>query len=331
VIGLWLAEGDSKSKHEITITNNCFELIIQSYNILRKLFKSNNFRLYIYSPNSGLVPVKKIPNIRIREYVDKRASKPYYIIRIANVAFVKKWKGYVSKAIKTEKFYGDILRGFFAGEGNVKEGTHSNRTLRIAQKNQIEIVDKILEKYKIEYTFRPSERAYVIFGRLNWEKMAKIKVADLHPDKKRKFWKIFKSYKEWHYKKNYIRDSLLYQLDEPKTSLQISKYYKRKHCRITEVLCYLKKENKVRFFKVGSTCFWVKSNAKLIVISKRKKSILELLQTPKRNYEIARILKIDPKSTLNRLNEMRKLRLVDRRNDYNWYLIPNDKEVKVLE
>ena len=33
-VGLWLAEGDSKTKSEVTFTNNCFELIIHFHKVV---------------------------------------------------------------------------------------------------------------------------------------------------------------------------------------------------------------------------------------------------------------------------------------------------------
>ncbi len=71
LVGLWLAEGDSKSANEITITNNCFLLIQSSYRVLKHIFNAENFRLYIYLPEKEYMLHENLPKINIRKYVDK--------------------------------------------------------------------------------------------------------------------------------------------------------------------------------------------------------------------------------------------------------------------
>ncbi|MEK6981833.1 MAG: hypothetical protein AABX38_02780 [Candidatus Micrarchaeota archaeon] len=329
--GLWIAEGDDKTKWEITITNNSLELIKFSYNVLKRLFRPKNFRIYIYLPEKSWVIKERLPKAILKYYMDQRANKPYFILRFANVIKVKEWKQMVQKICSNERYYSDILRGFFAGEGNIKTGTHSDRTLRMAQKEPIPVINKILEHFQIEWKFSNRERSYVIVGRNNWKKLADIRIADMHPIKKQKFWEVYDGYKQWHYKKHYIRDNIETLLITPLTSSELAIKFNRDHSRLTEILCELKKKNKVQMFKVRSKIYWLSINSKIIPISKRKRSILDTINVkPKRTYEIAHELGIDQKGALRRLRELEKLQLVYR-EDYFWSKLPIQKEVLVYE
>lgn len=328
--GLWLAEGDDKTAYEITITNNCFELIDFSYRTLKQLFKAENYRIYVYLPDKDYPLKENLPDVTVKKYTDKRARTPYFILRLANVKIVKEWKNQVDYICSKKKFYASILRGFFAGEGNIKTGSHKNRTIRIAQKERIEIIDRILDYFEIEWKFSKEGRSYEIVGRKNWEKLVKIKIADLHPDKKKKFWRTYESYTQWHYKKHHIRDKILTYLNEPKTSLELAENFKRSQARIQDVLTELKKENKIKNYRVRSRDYWLKKDSKFIPVSKRKKTILDYLKNPKRTYQISNALKIDKKATLRRLRELNNLGLV-KRDNYYWYKTPTSSEVMVCE
>lgn len=330
LVGLWLAEGDNKTNREITITNNVFDLILFSYKTLKKLFRAENYRIYIYLPSENYLLKEKLPKVAIRKYVDKRARKPYFILRLANVEIVKKWKRIVSEVCSQEKLYAPIVRGFFAGEGNIKTGSHKNRTIRIAQKERMELIDKILDYFEIEWKFSKNERSYEIIGRKNWEKLAEIKIADLHSEKKIRFWNAYNSYMQWHYKKHHIRNNILCYLDKPKTSLELAEQFDRSQARLQDILIDLKKEGKIRNFQVRSKNYWLKNDSKIIPISKRKKTILDCLSIPRRTCEITGILKIDEKGTLRRLRELNNLGLVSR-NNYHWYKLPIDYEVMICE
>jgi len=133
-IGLWLAEGDTKTKKEITFTNNQFDLIELFHKTLTLLFDDfeYNTRLYVYMPTKNKV-YKKINVNTLRKYIDKRANKPYYIWRLASIKIHNIWVKKVEEFKLNTNFYVPLLRGFFAGEGNIKTGSHGNRTLRIAQ------------------------------------------------------------------------------------------------------------------------------------------------------------------------------------------------------
>ena len=330
LVGLWVAEGDDRSKNEITITNNSFELIEFSYNILYKLFKAENYRLYVYLPDKNQKVNINLPIRNIRYYLDIRANKPYFILRIANVKFMKEWRKLVGEICIGKGFYAAILRGFFAGEGNIKTGSHSDRTLRIAQKEPIELINQILKYFNIEFRFSKRGRSYEIFGRKNWEKLADINIADLHPIKKKKFWEVYSSYKQWHYEKHHIRNTILNYLNKPRTSSEIAKKFNRSQSRIQSILTKLKREGGIKNFRVRSRDYWLSVNSRIIPISGTKMKIMNLLDKPKKIYEIANNLQIDEKSVSRRLNELKELGLVDREG-YGWNKNTNNMEVLVCD
>ena len=162
-IGLWLAEGDKRCNNEINFSNNCFNLIKQFHKVIILLFKKYKFniRIYIYTKYGEKVdiPIKKC---KINRYIDKQATRPYFIWRLASVELNKKWKKIVKEISGNKKYYADFLRGFFAGEGNIKTGSHNNRTIRISQGKPLELIESILKHFKIDYKYSPRERSYVI-------------------------------------------------------------------------------------------------------------------------------------------------------------------------
>ncbi len=325
-VGLWIAEGDDKTEREITFTNNCEPLIKLFYSVISRIFPKGKFRLYVYSPESK-------GNLRLRKcrtlfYTDMRANKPYYILRYANTVDVIKWKKIVSKISKERKHFPDILRGFFAGEGNIKTGTHANRTIRIAQKEPLGIIDKILQSLDIKYRFFISERSYTITGWKNWEKFYNYKIYTLHPEKKKKFIQAWKSYKEIHYPNNFIRYNILRYLSTPKTSNELALIFNRKQARLQDVLSELKIEGKIINYKCRSLDYWVKSDSNMIVISDRKDQILKILKNPLNTADIAGKNNIDWKAAKRRLIELQKLGLI-KQEDYLWMRIPTRKEVIV--
>jgi len=328
-VGLWLAEGDNKTEAEITFTNNSLKLVKYFYRNIKNLFNADNFRLYAYYPSRDH-PLKlgfKVKTIKF--YVDKRANKPYFIIRIASKDIVRKWKKLVQVVESDKTSHNYILRGFFAGEGNIKTGKHFNRTLRISQRNRILIIDNILNNLGVNFTFSRRERAYVITGRSNWEKLAKIGVADLNPIKKEKFWGTYNSFVEWHYPRHYIKSNILSYIETPKTSSQLSIEFKRGRSQIQHILKKLKSEGKVKNFRVGSIDYWVKTESNTILISRRKKEILDFLSNPRKTSDVSYKMKICWKAAYRRLKELERLNLVSNKN-YLWYKIPTSKEVKII-
>ncbi|MBD3398294.1 hypothetical protein GF412_03765 [Candidatus Micrarchaeota archaeon] len=332
VVGLWLAEGWRNSRYEITITNNCLELIKGSYQVLGGLFEGGNFRAYAYLPSKGYGLKETLPVARVRKYVDSRARKPYYILRLGSVEATTKWKKLVVQTCQGEENYADILRGFFAGEGNIKTGSHSNRAVRIAQKEPSELIDLILSHFEIEKRFEKRGRSYAIVGRRDWEKLAKIRIADLHPDKKKKFWNAYQSYSQWHYKKHHIHNNILECLNRPKTSKELAEEFGRSQARLQDILMPLKTQGVLMCYKLGAgkPHYWVRVDSRQIPISARKKKILDSLVVPKRALEIALDIGVNRKILRDHLQTLERLSFIRREGKY-WVKLETNKEVIVID
>jgi hypothetical protein len=333
-IGLWLAEGDNKTKYEITFTNNEFYLIKYFHETLSKLFKIENLkiRIYIYTPSKlkHKIPIK---NIRINNYIDTRANKPYFIWRFASVNSVSIWKNKVKKILENKEFYPDILRGFFAGEGSISYSKDKKRMLRISQSKRVNFIERVLEDLQINYNFSTHHReGYVISRRGNLEKLEEIKIADLHPIKRKKFQKMMKEYKQRHYEKYFLKKNLIKHLNKKYyTAKQLANYFKRSPARVSEVLVELKKENKLKFFKIKSECYWINYNINCVIISKIKMNYIKLLeQKSQKTKELSIKLKVCQRTAKNRLKELERLKLVKRNPNKIWELKKTNKEVIVL-
>ena len=329
-VGLWLAEGDNKCHNEITFTNNEFGLIQFFHKNILNLFSKYDFRtrLYIYSPNKQIVKTN-LKVDKINNYIDKRANKPYYIWRLASVNLNKQWKEIVGEYKTNPHFYSDILRGFFAGEGNIKAGSHNNRTIRIAQKKYL-FLEKILSYFDIEFTYRIRERAYCITGKPNWDKLAEIKIANLHQLKKQKFWEVYNSFKEEHYKTGFLKSAVSKTLINPITTRNLSQKFSRSLARIQEILIGLKKQGNAFNFRIGNVDYWTK-NPNDLLISKLKKSYLSLLNSPKSTTELAKKFKVCFKSSYNRLKELEKLGLTERLENKKWIKKQTKKKILVIQ
>ena len=162
-----------------------------------------------------------------------------------------------------------------------------------------------------------------------WDIFAKLKLADLHPDKKRKFWEVYGHFKEEHYETNYLIKKVLLILNEPKTSKQLAKIFSRSQARIIDVLVELKKQNKIRNFRVKSIDYWT-NDFNLLIISKLKNEYLLSLDRPKQTSEFAKKFKVCWKSSFKRLKELEKLNLVKRREDGKWIKVPTKKKIAAI-
>lgn len=330
-VGLWLAEGDTKTKSEITFTNNCSTLVEFFAKTIQQIFKNYDFRPRVYVYSAELEKIKLNFICKINYYNDQRARKPYFIYRVGSVNLNSIWKNTVRETEINKKFYKYILRGFFAGEGNLKDGSHHNRTVRIAQGKPNKLMEQILALYKITYQYKQNERAYVITGKWNWDKLAKIKIADLHPIKKEKFWKIYNSYIEEHFPAHYIKEKMLKLMDKPYTSLELSKSFKRSPARIYDILSILKKQNILQLFKVRSKSYWIKTDQNKIIISSIKDKYLKSLEKEEKTTgDLAREIGVCWKSAYNRLRELEKLCLASKNSNGLWKIITTTKEVIVL-
>jgi len=329
-VGLWLAEGDSKSRREITFTNNCWGLVDLFYKTINRVFRDYTYnpRIYVYSKNKDKI---KIPykNCVVKYYIHKRATKPFFILRFASVNMVKKWKEISRKNLNHKKNNIYILRGFFAGEGNLHSGSHNTRIIRISQKEQKKFIDKILNDLNLKYSFDSKKRNYIIYGKPNWDIFAKFKIANLHPVKQQKFWKLYNSFKEEHYPANYLIKEVYSTLNKPTTTRELSKKFNRSFARIQDVLILLKKQGKILNFRVGSIDYWI-NDKDILIISKLKNDYLLFLNTPKQISECAKHFKVCWKSSFRRLKELEKLNLIRRKNNEQWMKIPTKKNILAL-
>lgn len=107
-VGLWLAEGDSKTNQEITFTNNSIELILFFHETIMKFYTGKNKpRIYVYSPSFRKI-FHSIGNLKIRYYYDRRANRTYYIYRLADVNFLKRWH----KIVNRQKIIANFIQKF---------------------------------------------------------------------------------------------------------------------------------------------------------------------------------------------------------------------------
>ncbi len=330
-VGLWLAEGDKKTKSEITFTNNCIPLIELFGLTIKQTFKryTINPRAYVYSANNEQIHVSL--NCRIKYYTDIRANKPYVLYRLSSVKILEEWKKLVTLVKNEEKFYKYILRGFFAGEGNIKSGSHGNRTIRIAQGKRDDFIEQILNYLDIKYNYSPRGRSYIITGKWNWGKFAKMKIHELHPEKRDKFDRVFNSYKEGHYPDNFIKNELGELLEKPYTTNQISKIFKRAPARIQDILIPLKEKGLVKNFRVKIKSYWINTNQNKIIISKIKEKYLSSLNKKGKTVsELSKEMNVCWKPSYRRLLELQKLDLVVKDTAGIWTVLDYKKEVVVL-
>jgi len=329
-VGLWLAEGDNKSKSEITLTNNYPKIIVFFHNVINNLIVSQNLpRVYVYSSSEDQKPCLSI-DVEHKYYIDKRANKPYFIYRIADVQNVKKWHEIIEKFKQKTEFYSFILQGFFAGEGNVKFIKKSrSRIIRISQGKQNSFLEKVLRYCDIKFKYSRKERTYVMTGRTTLERLCQLNISSLHGIKKRKLKNMMRTYKQYHYPRDFLKKKLYNYLKSTYTSSQLAEIFKRSHARITKILINLKKEGKIKNFRVRSKSYWIRLDKNTIIISKRKQEILNFLIIPKYTFEIANHLNVNWKAAYRRLKELEKLKLV-KFNDDLWYKIKTSKEVKII-
>jgi hypothetical protein len=328
--GLWLAEGSTTSDREITFTNNCLELVDLFKRTINELFKNEKYnqRIYAYSKTGEKVDLP-YKDCLIKYYIHKRATKPFFIFRVASVKLMREWNQIVKKMLNNKELYPDILRGFFAGEGNIHTGKRSVRVLRISQGGQKDFIDNLLKEFEIKFRFEKGNRNYVLSGKSNWDIFAKFNLADLHPIKKEKFWRIYGEFKEEHYEKNYLSKNLFSALDKTYTARQLSKIFNRSMARIQDVLIELKKQGKINNFRVRSTDYWT-NNLDSVIISKLKNQYLSFLDCPKETSEFAKYFKVNWKSSFRRLKELEALGLVNQKEGKKWIKMPPQKKIQVI-
>ena len=305
-IGLWIAEGDSKTSSEITFTNNSLELVLFFREIISKVYSGlNEPRLYVYSSN-GIKYFSEMKGFKkINYYKDERTNRPYYIYRLADVSFVKEWKVIVSKIINNEKYYSELLAGIFAGEGNIKHdvNNHNSRHVCISSKDKEtnRLIKKILNIMEIPIKY-DDNRCYWIHGR-HLEKLDLENICILHPEKSHKFKKMIQSVKEMHYSPLEFKTIILKEMTEPKTTKELSKKFNRTELRVTEVLQELKKENKIDYIKSFRKVSWMKVGLKNKILIDKKIKILNSLEKNKSFTSIGKVINLSRKTIKKELEK----------------------------
>jgi len=205
---------------------------------------------------------------------------------------------------------------------------HHSRNLRIAQGKRLALLERILRFFGVEFKYEGSGRNYVISGRDNLEKLWNLGISKLHSKKHAKFVAMLSSYTQRHYKRSTFGPKVLETLHSPLTAREIAAIVGRSESRVIQTLTRLLRDKKVQKFKVRSSCFWVRNDQHSVVISREKFKILNALTTPRRQFEIARIVKRTEKSVSKRLAELTRLGLVEKVNS-NWRGIEVAKRVIV--
>jgi predicted transcriptional regulator len=329
-VGLWLAEGDHKTLREVTFTNNDSKLVAFFHHVIWKYFRPHNpARIYVYRPSEHASFDWPVAGAIYRTYIDRRANVPYYIYRVSGVELARNWRRTSQKICADSSKYQAILQGFFAGEGNIKELVkHRSRVLRIAQGKRLGLLERILRFFGVMFRYESSERAYVISGRYNLEKLWSIGVSKLHSKKHARFAAMMSSYQQYHYARHYLGSRILEILSSPLTTSQIATRVNRGESRVSNLLTVLRRNGQVEGFKVRSSYYWIRSDQQCIIISNEKSEILKALSHPLRLSEIARTVHRTEKSVSKRLAELTRLGLVQKANS-NWRAIEVAKRVIV--
>ncbi len=330
-VGLWLAEGGVKSEGEINVCNNQISLMQLFHETLTELLpvEDYNVRLYIYT-RDGEITDSPLEVDQVNYYTDEKANETYYVWRLASVELNKQWRRIVKYCKNEERYYAEILRGFFAGEGSVKTGSHGNRTVRISQLRS-DFVEKLLEYFNLDYRYSERGRAYNITHLSNWKILADIKIADLHPEKKAKFWRAYNSFKEPHYRDSYLKTFIYALLNRPYCTLELSNMFNRSQARVYDVLSELQEAGKVENYRVRSRNYWIRTDQNSVIISDVKLEYLELLRKERRKaYKIARYFDVNHGSATKNLRGLERLGLVNRGEDDRWRIRKTDKKVIVI-
>jgi hypothetical protein len=318
-VGLWLAEGDSKTTREITFTNNCIELILFFHENVFGLYKGvNKPRLYVYSPTNRIM-IKELNGFKIRNYTDIRAKRTYYIYRLADVKFVKEWKKLV-EIIKTDKnLYSQILRGIFAGEGNIKHDLKNNNTrnIRIASGKRNKFIDLLLTFFKIPIKYDPNKGSYWINAR--YLPIAdKINIASLHPEKQSKFKKMILCLKEKHFSPNEFRSLILSELNDFKKTKNLAFKYERSQIRVLEILTQLKKEGHISNIKTKEGSFWAKKKIIEEFLFKEKVNLLHNIKKHKSFRHTGKVMNLSRKYVASKIRQFEKEGLlINENNEWN--------------
>ena len=315
-VGLWLAEGDNRTIREVTITNNSIDVILFFHEQIMKIYKGKNKpRIYVYSPSKRKL-YNSIGNIKINFYTDERANRPYYIYRIADVVFLKKWHSIVEKIKNRKKLFEHILRGFFAGEGNIKfDLKRGCRIIRISQGKRNEYLEKILKRFNLTFKYDIKKRMYWISGKNNLVRVEELDIASLNPIKYAEFSRMM----EGHYNisRNQLKWKVYKMLKTPRKFKDISNKMRVNWVDVSFVLNELKKEGKIDYFRENRDRYWARKDFVNKTLSKRKTDIISNLDAPKGNVKLSNCMSIPRKTITRRLLELEKEGLIERIKKYN--------------
>ncbi|MBL7206609.1 MAG: hypothetical protein ISS36_03350 [Candidatus Aenigmarchaeota archaeon] len=133
---------------------------------------------------------------------------------------------------------------------------------------------------------------------------------------------------EIHYPKLFLKKSVFSELDKPKTTRYLSKKFNRSFARIQDVLIDMKKEGKVKNYRVYNRDFWTNNTDNIRIISHKKMKYLNFLRNGmSRTYEFSNAMNVCFKASHRRLKELEKLGIV-KRNNKNWGLNGNIEIMK---
>jgi predicted transcriptional regulator len=328
-VGLWLAEGDTKTVSEISFTNNSFDLINLFYRTLQSLFDADNYRLYVYRPDENS-NYQTFEEAEVSLYTDKRATQTYYILRLASRELVGEWKEKVSNAKERPDLYPYILQGFFAGEGSVYEGTRNSRRLRISQGERYDFIEKVFDHLNLDYYFRPEGRSYVITKKSDWDIFEEHEICKLHPRKREKFRSIYDSFQEELYLKGELKKNVYQKLTDPYRTKELAELFDRSQARLCDVVMELKEAGKITDYKAGSQSYWIRDDQNSVIISEVKNEYLQLLENQLMKVgKIADNFSITKNSAYKNLHGLEELGLI-KKKDHEWTNTETEKQVIVL-
>jgi DNA-binding HxlR family transcriptional regulator len=315
-VGLWLAEGDNKTIREITLTNNSIDVILFFHEQIMKMYEGKNeARIYVYSPSKRKL-YNSIGNIKINFYTDERANKPYYIYRIADVAFLKKWHNIVEKIKDRKELSVHILRGFFAGEGNIKfDQKYGTRIVRISQGKRNEFLERMFKKFKLTFKYDDEKRMYWIYGKSNLNKLEELDIASLNPIKYAEFRRMMESYND--IPRNQLKNTVYKMLKTPRKFKKLSNNLNVIWTDISFVLNELKKEGKIDYFRENRERYWAKKDFVNKVLLKRKVDIISNLSNPSGVIKLSEFTKIPRKTIARRLKELEREGFIERTEKNN--------------
>lgn len=241
----------------------------------------------------------------------------------------KVWRRTARASCSQPRNYQGILQGFFAGEGNVKDiAAHHSRVLRIAQGKRLPLLERILRHFCVTFRYDPSGRSYEVSGRENLEKLWRLGISRLHSKKQARFAAMMSSYRQYHYRRKFLRPVVLNILSSPLTATEIANGVTRSKSRVNQLLTALRRNGEVEMFKVRSSYYWIRSDQQCLIISEQKSKILKSLSSPRRTFEIAQLVGRTEKTVSRRLAELSRLGLVERVNS-NWRALEVSKRVIV--